>query len=231
LKHSIVKISAVVFLAVISSYTANAQEGSSKPFKLSELRHELLYGSSNNFQDTTKPKKKKVKSFSLHGIFVSVGGGLSIPLSDFNAYSNVSYGILGRLEYSSTVIFPFVIGGEIDYFTYAGYDLYKTLHRLNNLDTTILSYGLSIEYTLARLLNSSYTTPFLALDVKNNIIKREYDDNVTIDELQRNQTKVSVGAGFGFTLFVLDFVVKYNYMKTLSNIGVYTKIKFPVIRF
>ena len=162
---------------------------------------------------------------------MSIGGGLSVPLSDFNAYSNVSYGILGRIEYSSTAIFPFVIGGEIDYFTYAGYDLYKTLHLLNNLDTKILSYGLNIEYTFSRLLNSSYTIPFLTIDVKNNIIKREYDENVTIDELQRKQTKISVGGGIGFTLFVFDFVVKYNYMKTLSNIGVYTKVKIPVIRF
>ena len=231
MKHSILIISAVVFLTAVSVYTVNAQESSPKPFKISELRHELLYGNNNTFQDTTKPKQKKPKDFSLHGIFLSVGGGLSVPLSDFNAYSNVSYGILGRLEYSSTVIFPFVVGGEIDYFTYAGYDLYKTLNRLNNLDTKILSYGLSIEYTLARLLNSSYTTPFIALDVKNNIIKREYDENVTIEELQRKQTKISVGAGIGFTLFIFDFVVKYNYMKTLNNIGVYTKVKFPLIRF
>jgi hypothetical protein len=231
LKHPILKISAAVFLITISAYESSAQESSLKAFNISELRHELLYGSSNTFQDTTKPKQKKAKGFSLHGIFLSIGGGLSVPLSDFNAYSNVSYGILGRLEYSSTVIFPFVVGGEVDYFSYGGYDLYKTLHLLNNLDTKILSYGLSIEYTLSRLLNSSYTTPFLALDVKNNIIKREYDDNVTIDELPRKQTKISVGAGAGFTLFVFDFVIKYNYMKTLSNIGVYTKIKFPIIRF
>jgi hypothetical protein len=231
LKHKVLKISAAIILLLVSSLQLRAQESTLKPYRLSELRHELLYGNYNSFQDTTKPKDKKTRSFSLNGIFLSIGGGLSVPLSDFNSYSNVSYGILGRIEYSSTAIFPFVIGGEVDYFTYAGYDLYKTLHLLNNLDTKIFSYGLNIEYTLSRLLNSSYTIPFLTIDVKNNVIKREYDENVTIDELQRKQTKVSVGGGIGFTLFVFDFVVKYNYMKTLSNIGVYTKVKIPVIRF
>jgi hypothetical protein len=231
LRNTFFKIIASALLLTASSIQLSAQESSLKPFRLSELRHELLYGSAHSFQDTTKPTEKKSRSFSLHGIFLSIGGGLSVPLSDFNSYSNVSYGILGRIEYSSTVIFPFVIGGEVDYFSYGGYDLYKTLHLLNSLDTKILSYGLNIEYTLSRLLNSSYTIPFLTIDVKNNIIKREYDENVNIEELQRKQTKVSVGAGFGFTLFVFDFVVKYNYMKTLSNIGVYTKVKIPVIRF
>lgn len=231
MKNKFLKISAAVILLFVSGLQLQAQENTLKPYRLSELRHELLYGSYNSFQDTTKPKEKKSGSFSLHGIFLSIGGGLSVPLSDFNSYSNVSYGILGRIEYSSTVIFPFVIGGEVDYFSYGGYDLYKTLHLLNSLDTKILSYGLNIEYTLSRLLNSSYTIPFLTIDVKNNIIKREYDENVTIDELQRKQTKVSIGGGIGFTLFVFDFVVKYNYMKTLSNIGVYTKVKIPVIRF
>lgn len=191
---------------------------------------EQVYDKKLNFQDTTKPKKS-AKNFSLHGIFISAGGGLSVPISDFNSYSNATFGILGRLEYSSTTIFPFVIGGEVDYFSYNGYDLYKTLHVLSGLTTKIFSYGLNIEYTFSKILNSSYTIPFLTVDVKNNVIKREYDDNVTIEELQRKQTKVSIGAGFGFTLFVFDFYVKYNYMKTISNIGIYTKIKFPLIRF
>lgn len=231
MKNSILKITASVILLTAAGFKLSAQESLLKPYSISELRHELLYGGGNSFQDTTKPNEKKTRSFSLHGIFLSIGGGLSVPLSDFNSYSNVSYGILGRIEYSSTVIFPFVIGGEVDYFSYGGYDLFKTLHLLNSLDTKILSYGLNIEYTLSRLLNSSYTVPFLTIDVKNNIVKREYDENVNIEELQRKQTKVSIGAGFGFTLFVFDFVVKYNYMKTLSNIGVYTKVKIPVIRF
>jgi hypothetical protein len=73
--------------------------------------------------------------------------------------------------------------------------------------------------------------PFISIDVKNNMIKREYDEGREFADLPRDETKISFGAGLGMTLFVFDFVVKYNYMKDNSFIGVYTKTKVPVIRF
>jgi hypothetical protein len=221
---------AILFILIFSISFISAQTKIDNANRIIQLKHNIFYGSESVFQDTTKPKKK-LKEFTLHGIFLSVGGGLSVPISDFNGNSNVTFGVLGRLEYSSTFIFPLVIGGEVNYFSYNGDDRFKTLNLLTNLKTKIFSYGLNLEYTFSRLLNSSYTIPFITLDVKNNIINREYDDAANLPELPRKQTKISIGGGFGFTLFVFDFMVKYNYMKTLSNIGVYTKIKFPIIRF
>lgn len=176
-------------------------------------------------------KKKLITKKSISAIFLSVGGGLSIPLSPFKDNSDVTFGILGRLEFASTSIFPFVVGGEVSYFSYNGADLFKTTQLLTAYKTQMLSAGLNIEYSLSRLLRSSFTMPFLTVDVKNNIIKREYDESRTIDGLPRNETKISVGAGFGFTLFIFDFYAKYNYMKDNSHVGVYTKTKIPVIKF
>jgi hypothetical protein len=180
-------------------------------------------------QDTTKQVTKE-KKISLGGIFLSAGTGISVPIHSFQEYSNVSFGILSRLEYSSSAIFPFVIGAEIDYFKYIGSDNYKTINLLAGLQTKIFSYGLTIEYVLSKLFSSSYTIPYLTLDVKNNSINREYD--LTADlPLSRKESKISIGFGFGFTLFIFDFYTKYNYMKDVSNFGVYMKVKIPVIRF
>jgi hypothetical protein len=181
------------------------------------------------FNDSLNKGLKRSKSIS--ALFLSAGGGISVPLSPFKTSSDVTFGILGRLEFSSYGIFPFVIGGEVTYFSYGGADEFKTVNLLTNFKTTILSYGLNIEYSLAKILRSSFTMPFLTVDVKNNMIKREYDDARNFDDLPREETKVGVGAGFGFTLFIFDFYAKYNYMKNNSHIGVYTKTKIPVIRF
>lgn len=175
--------------------------------------------------------KKLVTKKSISALFVGVGGGISIPLSTFKDNSNVSFGILGRLEFASTSIFPFVISGEVDYFSYNGADEFKTVNVLSNFKTKILSVGLNIEYSLVKLVHSSFTMPFLTVDIKNNLIKREYDDNRTLENLPRDESKISIGAGFGLTLFIFDFYVKYNRMKDNSSIGVYTKTKIPVIRF
>ena len=193
------------------------------------LKKSIQKNSKVTFADSLN--KKLVTKKSISAIFLGIGGGISIPLSPFINNSDVTFGILGRLEFASTSIFPFVIGGEVDYFSYSGSDEFKTQNLLNTFDTKILSVGLNIEYSLSKILRSSFTMPFLTIDVKNNLIKREYDSDTTFADLSREESKISIGAGFGFTLFIFDFYAKYNYMKGNSNIGVYTKTKIPIIRF
>jgi hypothetical protein len=189
----------------------------------------LIFTSRITAQDTLKTQS--TRKVTIGGIFLSLGGGIDIPVGSFKDNSNVTFGILGRLEYTSTTIFPFVIGGEIDYFSHKGADDFITRNLLNAFDTRILSAGLNVEIVLSKFIRTPYTTLFLTLDVKTNFISREYDENKTIENMPLKDTKISIGAGAGFTVFIFDFYCKYNYMKDLSNIGVYTKLKIPVIRF
>jgi hypothetical protein len=192
--------------------------------KLKEIRK-------SGFADTVKSKVSYKKSIS--AVFLGIGGGISIPLGGFKDNSDVTFGLLGRLDFSSTSIFPFVIGGEVTYFSYNGSDEFKTENLLGTFRTKDLAFGLNIEYSLARLLKSSFTMPFISVDVKSHNIKRDIDEDANLDSLGllRSESKISVGAGFGFTMFIFDFHIKYNYMKEMNNVAVYTKMKIPVIRF
>ncbi|HMQ78851.1 MAG TPA: hypothetical protein PKD94_04725, partial [Ignavibacteria bacterium] len=175
--------------------------------------------------------KKLIPKRSISALFLGFGGGLAIPMSKFSETANPTFGILGRLEFSSTGIFPFVIGGEVNYFSYNSPDEFRTINLLSSYRTKILSFGLNIDYSLSKLFRTSFTMPFISVDVKSNNIKRDFDENRSFEGVPLTESKVSVGAGLGFTLFILDFSVKYNYMKDNSFISVTTKTKFPVIRF
>lgn len=182
-------------------------------------------------QDSTK-KGSSTKKISIGGIFVSGGFGLSIPVAKFNSTSNSKFGLLGRIECSSTAIFPLVLGGEISYFSYSGSDNYLTQNFLNTFQTKIFGLGLTADFSLSRLLKSYYTIPFITLTVKTNNIKRSITSSgPTIPNVPLNERKTSVGLGLGFTIFVVDLYLQYNYMKDLTSIGLFTKIKIPVIRF
>ena len=196
--------------------------------QLYESRTKAISPANSYLQDTLK--KKAIIKENISAIFLGIGGGLSIPLSPFSNNSNAAFGILGRLEFSSTYIFPFVIGGEVTYFSYNGDDLFKTTNTLANFDTKILAYGLNIEYSLSKFLPSAFTIPFISVDVKYNSIERVYDENKSFPDLSREESGISVGAGIGFTLFIFDFHIKYNFLKNSPNIGIYVKTKFPVIR-
>lgn len=213
----------MLFISASAFSQLGLQDHSKPPLFESGKRQNAVFADSVRGKFITKR--------SISALFLSVGGGIAVPLDTFKTSSNVTFGILGRLEFASTSIFPFVIGAQVDYFSYPGQDEYKTINLLANLRTKILAVGLNIEYSLAKLVKSSFTMPFLSVDVKSNMIKREYDDNRTIDNLPREESKISVGAGIGMTIFIFDFVAKYNYMKDNSFVGVYTKTKIPVIRF
>jgi hypothetical protein len=186
---------------------------------------------SEKFQFADSLKKNLVTKRSISALFIGIGGGLSIPAAKFNETANPIFGILGRMEFSSTGIFPFVIGGEVNYYSYNSPDEFRTTNLLTGYKTKILSFGLNIDYSLSKLISSSFTMPFLTVDVKSNNIKREYDAGRTLEGLLPSESKVSIGAGFGFTIFILDFSVKYNYIKDNSFVSVTTKTKFPLIRF
>ncbi|MCX7877769.1 MAG: hypothetical protein N2510_03910 [Ignavibacteria bacterium] len=211
-----------LFIIIISQSLAYSQ-------KFSSLSDENYFADYYLNSDTLKKKVKYSKQIS--GLFISAGTGLSVPVSDFSNSANPSFGITGRIEYASTSIFPLVIGADVSYFTHNAPDEFKTGNLLNNFKTKILSAGLNIEYCLINILRSSFTIPFFVLDVKYNIMKREYDENRQLENIQKEENKVSIGTGIGFTMFIFDFYGKYHYMKNSSYIGFYVKTKIPVIRF
>lgn len=184
----------------------------------------------NNSYDTLKKKVHSSKLIS--GIFISAGAGLSVPLPDFSKSANPSFGINGRIEYASTSIFPLIPGAEISYFTHNSPDEFRTSNLLNSFKTQILSAGVNLEYCLVNIIKSSFTIPFFTLDLKYNLIKRDYDENRRQENLmEEKESKISLGTGLGFTIFIFDFYGKYNYMKNNSYLGFYVKTKIPLIRF
>lgn len=175
--------------------------------------------------------KKNTRSVSLAGLFLSVGGGLDLPLGNFHNNSNSAFGILGRLEYSSTSIFPFIIGGGVHYFVYNGQDEFKTANLLTTFKTSVLAFGLTVDVSLAKFIRSTYTMPFITFEVKYNNITREITPSKDLTGLPLEEKKIGIGAGLGFTLFIFDIYAKYTFSKDMTSVGVFTKVKVPVLRF
>ncbi|HMQ99227.1 MAG TPA: hypothetical protein PKE39_09405 [Ignavibacteria bacterium] len=218
----------VLLILSVNSYSQKPDD-LNPGYSIDSRLQKITGGRINTYADSLQ--KKLIPKRSISALFLGFGGGLAIPMSKFSETANPTFGILGRLEFSSTGIFPFVIGGEVNYFSYNSPDEFRTINLLSSYRTKILSFGLNIDYSLSKLFRTSFTMPFISVDVKSNNIKRDFDENRSFEGVPLTESKVSVGAGLGFTLFILDFSVKYNYMKDNSFISVTTKTKFPVIRF
>jgi hypothetical protein len=224
LKITNIKLLIILIAALISANSYS--QGFTKPdlhLSSGSIMHKVSYADSL--------KKNLVTKRSISALFIGLGGGLGVPVSKFSETANPVFGILGRLEFSSTGIFPFVIGGEVNYYSFNSPDIFRTVNLLSSYRTKILAIGLNIDYSLSKLISSPFTMPFLSVDVKSNNIKRDFDVERSFEELPATESKISVGAGVGFTVFIFDFSVKYNYMKDNSFVAVTTKTKFPIIRF
>lgn len=230
MKTQYLKLILPVLLIVITA-GINSQSLLKERSDINSLLNTASYKKSNSVSFADSLNKNLITKRSISALFIGFGGGLTIPVSKFSETANPTFGILGRMEFSSTGIFPFVIGGEVNYYSYNSPDEFRAVNILSSYRTKILSFGLNIDYSLSKLFRSSFTMPFLTVDVKSNNIKRDFDENRSFEGLALNESKVSVGAGVGFTLFILDFSVKYNYMKDNSFVSVTTKTKIPIIRF
>lgn len=230
MKTQYLKLILPVLLIVITA-GINSQSLLKERTGIKSMLSTASYKKSNSVSFADSLNKNLITKRSISALFIGFGGGIAIPVSKFSETANPTFGILGRMEFSSTGIFPFVIGGEVNYYSYNSPDEFRAVNILSSYRTKILSFGLNIDYSLSKLFRSSFTMPFLTVDVKSNNIKRDFDENRSFEGLALNESKVSVGAGVGFTLFILDFSVKYNYMKDNSFVSVTTKTKIPIIRF
>jgi len=164
------------------------------------------------------------------GIFLSANIGIDIPFQKFSENSSTALILGARLEYASLKIYPVVIGVSYQYQSNPGGDEFKTVNLLNSFDTKIHSFGIGFDVILNKYLKSSFTIPFLTLELKYLSAKREISPEGALPELLREESIIGFSGGLGFTLFIFDIYGTYNYAKDYSSISVRTRVRIPVLK-
>ena len=195
----------------------NAQDSD---YQINE-KFEMFYQKINN----------KSASVSAGGLFISPLVGLEFPVGEFNntAKSGIVYG--AKLEFASGDIYPFIIGGLFHRQTNKGDEDYKTINRIDILETTINSFGLSIDFLLSKYFKSDFTTPFVTLEAKYFMIERDISPALDTLGLATSETIIGVTGGIGLTLYIFDIYGTYTYAKNYSSFAVKTRFHFPLIKF
>ena len=187
-------------------------------------------------QDEGMVKKDSVRKLisdkpNPSGLFLSAGLGADIPFSDFADNSTTALCLGARLEYSGLKIYPFVIGLSYQYQSNEGSDDFKTTNLLNGLKTTIHSFGFGFDVILNKYLKSSFTIPFLTLEVKYLMAQREINPENALPDLAREESVIGFSGSLGFTLYVFDIYGTYTHAKNYSSFAVKTRFRIPVLRF
>jgi len=214
------KISIILFFMLFLVLFLNAQNSD---YQINEKYEKFYYNILNT--------NEKSASVSASGLFISPLVGLEFPLSEFSntARPGIVYGV--KLEFASGDIYPFIIGGLFHHQTNKGDEDYKTINRIDILETSINSFGLSVDFLLNKYIKSDFTIPFVMLEAKYFMIERNISPAIDTLGLATSETIIGVTGGIGFTLYIFDIYGTYTYAKNYSSFAIKTRIHFPLIKF
>ncbi len=188
----------------------------------------VLFGQGKDTLLTSKPMKDYS---SPGGIFITPSLGMEIPMSGISGNSNMALSLGAKLEYSSIKIYPFVLGVSFQVNNHNGSEEYRTINLLNTFTTKITSFGISVDFLLAKYLKTKFTVPFFILEGKYFQIQREISPEKELDGILKDESGIGVTAGAGFTLYIFDIIGTYSYFEKNSTIGFKTRIRVPIIKF
>jgi hypothetical protein len=210
----------------------------------------VLYASGSVFsQDLIRPseeiKKSDLKipelsylkspkpelSIDAGGIFISPFIGFEFPVQEFSNNSKGTFDFGVKLEFAHSKIYPFVVGGFIQYESHEGTDEIKTANFLTAFKTDITSFGGSIDIILNKFLKSDFTIPFVTVEVKMMNVKRVITPEAFNPGYSTSDNVIGIGGGLGFTLFIFDIVTTYNHAGDYSTFGLKTRFHYPLIKF
>lgn len=188
----------------------------------------MLFGQGKDTLITSKPKKDYS---SPGGLFITPSLGMEIPMSGISGNSNMALSLGAKLEYSSIKIYPFVLGVTFQVNNHNASEEFKTINLLNTYTTKITSFGISVDFLLAKYLKTKFTVPYFILEGKYFQIQREISPEKELAGILKDESGIGVTAGAGFTLYIFDIIGTYSYFEKNSTIGFKTRIRVPIIKF
>jgi hypothetical protein len=165
------------------------------------------------------------------GLFMAVGVGPRIPISDFSDKSNIGVGFDVTFSYSDNLLMPFFIYGNLGYQHYPGrQDLYKKSD-YSAFSSNVLLFQPGVRYYFPPILeNVVLLMPVVdagvefALFENHNQFKIDRPRSSYVDQYG----KFGFHAGVGISMFLLDVVTYYNYFPDHEFISFVMKVNIPI---
>lgn len=159
------------------------------------------------------------------GVFVSPYVGIRLPIQEASKKYKTGFSFGGNLEYGNSAI-PFIIRLGFNYTSFPQKGIYNQTYQ----SSSITGVNLGFDYLITPLIASeSIVAPFISADFNYNYIERQL-----IYYTYRFETDLKIDQKFGFTLgagislFLVDFVVKYNFLIYEPYLSLDYKLRLPI---
>ena len=191
-----------------------------------------MFNNEENHSDLTYKCKcgfcKKFPVDKARGVFIAFGVGPRLPVNYFANSTDVGYGFNVEIDYTDNEFLPVFLYGKIGFDQYPGAQSFYETTAYSNYSTNALPVSLGARYYFPPLVeNVVLFMPVVELSADYTYLQKLHKLKPTSGNSNslENISKIGFSAGAGLSMFLMEIIVSYNYMKTNQYLAVDLNVK------
>lgn len=174
---------------------------------------------------------QKVPIDKARGVFISVGVGPRLPVSSFASSTDIGYGFDVEIAYSDNEFLPVFLFGKIGFDQYPGAQSYYESTDYSNFSTNVLPISIGARYYFPPLVeNILLFMPVVEFSADYDYLQKlhQFKPASGKSNYLEDVSKLGFSAGAGFSMFMLEIMVSYNYLQNNQYISADLKVRLPL---
>lgn len=170
-------------------------------------------------------------SSKAEGTFLGFGVGPRIPVFDFFFNTDIGYGFNIEFSYSDTDFLPLFFYGTVGFDQFPGSQNFFQESDYSNFHTNALSFNTGVRHYFPPLVeNIVLFMPFIQGGFSYTYFQKLHEfkvDRGRINFLEEN-SKIGFTVGGGFSMFLMEVLGSYHFLKSNNFLSVDLKIRIPI---
>jgi hypothetical protein len=166
------------------------------------------------------------------GVFLAVGVGARLPVSDFSNTTDLGYGLNVEASYTDSDYLPIFIFARIGYEQFPGSQDFYQQTDYSNYSTTIVPVSLGVRYYFSPMVESIILLmPIVEGCVSYSYfhVLNEFKADAGRTNFKEDLWKFGGNIGVGISMFMLEIMANYNYYESNQYFSFNLNVRLPLL--
>ena len=166
------------------------------------------------------------------GVFLAVGVGARLPVSDFSNTTDLGYGLNVEASYTDSDYLPIFIFVRIGYEQFPGSQDFYQQTDYSNYSTTIVPVSLGVRYYFSPMVESIILLmPIVEGSVSYSYfhVLNEFKADAGRTNFKEDLWKFGGNIGVGISMFMLEIMANYNYYESNQYFSFNLNVRLPLL--
>ena len=166
------------------------------------------------------------------GVFLAVGVGARLPVSDFSNTTDLGYGLNVEASYTDSDYLPIFIFARIGYEQFPGSQDFYQQTDYSNYSTTIVPVSLGVRYYFSPMVESIILLmPIVEGSVSYSYfhVLNEFKADAGRTNFKEDLWKFGGNIGAGISMFMLEIMANYNYYESNQYFSFNLNVRLPLL--